>query len=335
MIPAVLIEDGQLVTSPGFYEMSLGWYHQQCCWLPSFSNTTLKQAWKAPAYLFATSDLNPNRRLPKVAVERPHFSIGRAAHHLLFLGPKGFTKEFIVRPDYYEDYRTKDAQVWKREVLAAGLTIVTPEELFHIEGMAASLARHPMVKQGILDGAVERSMVYVDPETGLIVKSRPDNITTWGGDFSDLKTCESVTDEGIDRTLKLAGYHIQAATTGLAWQALTGEAMATFSFVWVEKTPPYCVRVTQLPNEDRVRGEAQVQATLRILRTCLDRGVWPGPDGDRDDAEERGLDQRTRDRIDARLALLQAIPDPLDAISIPDEPELDEDDEPEEGAAHG
>src|SRR5687767_976932 len=141
----IRVSDGQKITTPGLYDLSLRWYHDDCCVGPSASSSVLRTVWSdSPAHAWAQSRLNPanweERQdqetgeitrvfLPEEGVERPHFSLGRAAHHLLFLGRKGFDKEFAVRPEKWSDWRTNDSKRWKREMIDAGYTIITDNEL--------------------------------------------------------------------------------------------------------------------------------------------------------------------------------------------------------------
>lgn len=82
----------------------------------------------------------------------------------------------MVRPDQWSDWRTSASKEWKAEQLEAGKTIITDAELVLITGMARSLGAHPLVKAGILDGVVERSLIFKDKKTGVWLKSRPDAI---------------------------------------------------------------------------------------------------------------------------------------------------------------
>lgn len=296
---------GGIISAPGVYkDMSMAAYHGDVCSGPSISSSGLRTIWsQSPAHYWYDSPYNPNRPEPK---DRPHFSIGKAAHHLLYLGRKGFDAEFVVRPEEWSDWRSKAAKEWRAEQIKAGLTIITDAELEAITGMARSLGAHPLVKSGILDGAVERSLIFKDEKTGAWLKSRPDNIPSSSGLFADLKTADSVSDESLERSLASYGYHMQAALVGMASEALLGRPMEEFALVWVEKAPPHCVRVTVLTGADLERGRMQLRRAIHQFAECVATGEWPGPGGPRRDAEYLTLPPWAAKRIDERLEVAAA-----------------------------
>lgn len=288
----------------GVYDLSMDDYHGQPCAGPSVSSSGLRTIWEqSPAHFFHTSSLNPHRPDEE---DRPHFTLGRAAHHLLFLGRKGFDDEFVCRPEQWSDWRTAAAREWKAEQIKAGRTVITDNELEAITGMARSLGAHPLVRAGILDGAVERSLIWKDPETGVWLKSRPDNIPNHSGDYSDLKTTESVDTESLKRTIAGFHYHMQGALVAEASRAVLGVELQAFTLVFVEKRPPHCVRVVTLKPEDLERGGLQLREAVRTFAHCVETGHWPGPGGDQDDAEYLDLPEWDRRRIDSRLEGLAA-----------------------------
>lgn len=292
------------VSVPGVYALSMAEYHGDLCVSPSISSSGLRTIWgQSPAHYWYDSPYNPNRPKPK---ERPHFSIGKAAHHLLYLGRKGFDAEFVVRPDQWNDWRTAASKKWRAEQIKAGLTIITDAELEAITGMARSLGAHPLVKSGILDGAVERSLIFKDAKSGAWLKSRPDNIPSSSGLFADLKTADSVSDDSLERSLANYGYHMQAALVGMASEAVLGRPMEEFALVWVEKAPPHCVRVTVLTGADLERGRMQLRRSIDQFAECVATGEWPGPGGTRRDAEYLTLPPWAAKRIDERLEVAAA-----------------------------
>lgn len=299
----IKLAEGEKIAKPGVYDLTMAQYHGDCCAAPSVSSSGLRTIWsQSPAHYFYASPYNPNPPEPE---ERPHFSIGRAAHHLLYLGRKGFDDEFVVRPSEWKDWRTAAAREWREQQIKSGRTIITDGELERITGMARALGAHPLVKSGILDGAVERSLIWRDP-SGAWLKSRPDNIPTGSGLFADLKTTESVSDESLERSLASFGYHMQAALVGMASEAVLNRPMEEFAFVWVEKSPPHCVRVTVLTGEDLERGRMQLRRAIDTFARCVATGEWPGPGNGRRDAEYLQLPAWAAKRIDQQLEVAAA-----------------------------
>lgn len=312
--PAALA-DGAKIAEPGVWALEMAQYHSDICAAPSISSSGLRTIWsESPAHYFEESPYNPGRfevrqidgaecLVPREEDDRPHFSLGRAAHHLLFLGRKGFDAEFVVRPSKWRDWRTNDAKEWKAEQIAAGLTIITDGELAQITGMARALADHPLVKAGVLDGYVERSLIWKDPQTGAWLKSRPDCIPNDSGDFADLKTTVSVETDSLARSIASFGYPMQGALVGMASREVLGREMQTFTLVFVETKPPHCVRVVTIKPDDIERGERQVRAAVTQFAECVAAGFWPGPGGIQQDAEYLDLPTWARTSIDNRLAL--------------------------------
>ncbi len=302
------LSPGALIDRDGVFALSMTEYHGQPTVGPSVSSSGLRTIWAdSPAHFWCRSRMNP-ARLPEE--DKPHFTLGRLAHRLLLEGRTDFDREFVVRPEQWSDWRSKDAKAWRESVQASGLTVITQEDLELVTGMARSLAAHPMVKAGILDGDVERSLIFKDPETGVWLKSRPDVIPNHSGDLADLKTCQSVATDALQKSLGGFGYQMQAALAGAALKAAAGIDMETFSFVWVEKAPPHCVRVTTLTAEDLLRGRLQNEAATRIFAECCRTGNWPGPGGDAQDAEFLSISPWSAKSIDERLELLkQTAPD--------------------------
>lgn len=303
LLSPLKLPEGAKITTAGVYDLPMSVYHGDCCDAPSVSSSGLRTIWsQSPAHYFYTSPYNP---FPPEPEDRPHFSIGRAAHHLLYLGRKGFDDEFAVRPSDWKDWRTAASREWRDERIKAGLTIITDGELEKITGMARSLGAHPLVKAGILDGAVERSLIWKD-QSGIWLKSRPDNIPKGSGLFADLKTTDSVADESLGRSLASFGYHMQAALVAMASEAVLGREMEEFAFVWVEKNPPHCVRITVLTGADIERGRMQLRRSIDQFAACVRSGDWPGPGGGRKDAEYLELPAYAANRIDRELEIRAA-----------------------------
>jgi hypothetical protein len=293
--------NGEKVGAPGMYEgIPMEAYHGDLCVGPSLSSGGMRTMWdRSPAHYFVGSYLNPKR----VVKDNPAFAFGRAAHKLLIEGREGFDDEYAVRPPEFSDWRTKAAQQWRDEQIAQKKTVLTAEDIVNIAGMAQSLQAHPMVRTGILDGVIERSLVWQDERTGIWLKARPDAIPA-PTDLADLKTTGSVSDDDIQRSITNYGYHVQAAVACAGVEAVTGVKPESFTLVFVEKEAPWSVRVVTIPPEDIERGASQMRWAVNEFAKALRTGIWPGPGGDAADAEFLGMSQWARKFIDDRLAVL-------------------------------
>jgi hypothetical protein len=301
---ACILEAGEIITEPGIYSnVDMARYHSaDLCAGPSVSSSGLRTLFsQSPAHFWASSPLNPDR------VERTEtqaFALGRAAHHLL-LGEADFGKHFAIRPDEFDSWRTAASKAWRAAQEAAGKTVLIPSDMDAIRGMARSLAANPLVAAGILNGAIEQSIVWKDAETGVWLKVRPDAIPGDGNDVADLKTTISVAYDALGKSVAEYGYAMQGALIRMGFREALGREMASFSLVFVEKTAPWCCRVVTLKREDLDAGEQAVRAALRVFARCLDRGEWPGPGGTQSDAEYLEIPDWARNRVRAQIDALK------------------------------
>lgn len=249
----------------------------------SLSSSGVRAILRRPLEYWWTSPYNPDR---EELESKPALDFGKAAHMLL-LGEDGFAEHYALRPAKYED----DKGVWKpwnansnacKEWLVktsdAGKTVITETEIGHIRHMATALQSKEAVRLGILNGRIERSIFT--KRNGIWLKSRPDVIPNASGDFVDLKTAASVDDDSLSKAIYNNGYHVQAGFTRMVVRDVLGpDAFTSFTFAFVEKQPPYDVRIMQLKDSDIDLGERQAMRGLAILAECIERREWPGFDG--------------------------------------------------------
>lgn len=293
--------DGNPITTPGIYSgIPLETYHRaDICAGPSFSSTMHRDVTrKSPAHAFAKSPLNPKRPEQK---PNEAMNLGSALHWIVAREP-GFDTRFVIRPEKWRgkawnsDDGRDQMKRWKRD----NMIVLSEANVEQLEGMAATLSIHPMFLAGILRGRLEQSGFWIDAETGLWCKIRPDAMPNDSGDYADLKTTQSVMYRDLQSSIAEYAYHQQGALILEGARALGLEA-TSFTLVWVESVLPHAVRVTQLKDEDLARGHKQNVAARRIINDCLQTGVWPGPGDGRDDAEFIDLPTWKREQIDAML----------------------------------
>lgn len=301
--------DGRQIVNPGIYSgITLATYHRSdICDGPSISSSGLRKIFhESPAHFYQTWHGNPARTEPS---ETRAFIVGRALHHLV-LGEKFFAKLFTIEPEEWPDEhgvikpwnnnRTV-CKKWHAEQRELGRAVLTLKEVEMIRGMAEKLALHPMVQHGALNGAIERSMFWKDKKTGIWLKARPDNIPTHSGDFVDLKTTESVYWMDLMRSIAKYGYHAQGALVRDGARELMGLKDTSFTLIFSEKKPPHCPRVVTLKSHDLDLGKDQNEMAIDRFVECLKTNHWPGPGGDKEDAEYIELSDRDRNMITDRI----------------------------------
>lgn len=319
--------DGKQITKPGMYAgIPLESYHSpdicadadpkrpgKFTTAPSVSSSMLRKLnpdTGSPAHFYAKWSGNPSYQ-PEPDDKR-HFVVGRALHHLV-LGEKFFAKVFVAQPEEYEDpksgeikkwtYAADVCKRWRETMRKAGRAPLAAKEIEAIKQMAFSLGNHPLVKQGVLNGLIERSLFWKDKETGVWMKWRPDAIPTDSADFGELKMTRDIRYPALVRTIRDLGYYQQAALGRVACKEVLGMEMGEFRFIFVENVPPWCTADFRIEDEDINRGMRMNRACLRTFVSCLEKGRWPGPhDGSHGDARI-GLGEDARRQIDGRLKM--------------------------------
>lgn len=275
------VYQGGKIEKPGVYRgVPIDTYHGDTELFDGFSisSSGLRAVLRRPSEYWAFSPYNPT---PFEKPDRSALEFGKAAHMLL-LGEDGFKETYVLRPETIEDKpwqsnRTVCKQ-WLADQAKAGRIVITDTEIQHIRHMADALGKKEAVRLGLLNGRIERS-IFANMD-GLWLKARPDVVPNDSGDFVDLKTAASVDDESLSKAIFAHGYHVQAGLMRLIVREVLGaEAFSSFTFVFVEKSAPYDVRVMQLKDTDIDIGERQALAGIAMVRECLKRGQWPGFDG--------------------------------------------------------
>ena len=134
--------------------------------------------------------------------------------------------------------------------------------------------RHPTCQDLFQEGQAEGSAWWLDPETGLLCKCRPD----WSrpGLLSDLKTASDASPAGFARAVERYRYHVQAAYALDGWPQAGGGAVDQFLFIVVEKAPPYAVALYELSAAYLDAARARYRRDLATAAECLTLQHWPG-----------------------------------------------------------
>lgn len=289
------LSDGEKISEPGAYRMSMSLYHSQCCDGTSVSSTAIRTAELKSALAFwKTSDLNPNRYPPKEESEA--LTLGKAAHCLI-LGDEVFAENFAYVPDdaprrptatqvaafekngFWSDAAKGGAEWWaKFDAEAAGRSLLTAEQVTRIAYMAENLQALPEAREALIGDLTEISMIWQDEITGLWVKSRPDCIPSNGVDFGDLKT---FTPKGADivlaaeRAVTDHGYAVQMAMAVEGAERIFGTTASRCALIFIQTTEPYEPVPIMLDDDAIHWGRVLFRSGLDKIAHGLSTGEWP------------------------------------------------------------
>lgn len=290
------IPDGQLITEPGAYRLSMSWYHSQCCDGPSISSSGLRTIVnESPWHFWCSSDLNPER-LPETD-DSAALILGKAAHAIV-LGDEVFDDHFIYEPedaprkptsqqlDAYDDGRAtevgkRSVEFWRAfDERASGRLLLTQTQVEHIAHMARNLKACPEAVEALTGQMTEVSMIWRDEATGVWIKSRPDVIPDNGADFADLKTF-APRSKSIKRAVQQAitdhAYHMQMALAVEGAERVFGNSAAECVLIMAQSNPPYTVTPVRLDEDALYWGRVMNRHGIDTFARCLKEGRWPQP----------------------------------------------------------
>lgn len=221
-----------------------------------------------------------------------------SAFHALLLEPETFDDNYVLepagapkRPTNVQRNAAKPSPAtieaiafWDAfEERNKGKELIDTELFVTLNDMVLSVLSHPAASAllGGVPGKPEASAYWNDPETGLLLRCRPD---FWREDgiIVDVKTTEDASPEEFDRSVAKYRYHVQDAFyldgTGHAIEQSGAKITIPreFVFVVVEKKPPYAVAVYRLDDEARELGRFEYRSNLTRLHRGHTSGEWLG-----------------------------------------------------------
>lgn len=197
--------------------------------------------------------------------------IGSVAH-LATLQPEILKGSYVVRPEKWDSWRSKEAQAWRD---AQKVLVLTPDEEKQALSVRDAVRGHARAWRIVSAGDREVSAFRLHERTGLLMKGRAD-IVAMDDDgrtvIADLKTCGygGASEEAFSQAISKFNYHQQAAW----YMDLFGAD--EFVFIAVEKEAPFDVSLDHIDKEDVEIGRRVNEAAMQRVAECLRTGVWPG-----------------------------------------------------------
>lgn len=261
-----------LIPTPGIYDVTAEQYHgPEPCPAPSLSSSGARALIADPPAKYWWNRNNPQP--PSEAL-----IVGSAAHEWLLEGEKWPHRHYVLPEDH--DNRTKAGRALVAEMTAAGLRCVTADQFATIKAMRDALAAHEYAMAAFENGRAETSMFWIDAQTGIWCRCRPDFLPAQGRVFADYKTTISCRTDDLKRTIGRYGYHMQAGWYQDGIRALGLHDAPIMLFVFQEKSPPYLVRCVTVGAPSLIAAESQNWRARTIFARCVREDRWPGYDED-------------------------------------------------------
>ena len=206
--------------------------------------------------------------------ESDAMSLGTSTHYAT-LEPELFEKTYVVSQKF--DRRTKEGkaahEAFKRE--HRGKIVIDPDDYETTLRMRDALLAHPTARK-ILERKPtlrEASYFWIDEETGIRCKCRPDLIVQ-GALVVDLKTTKDASPAGFRKSIVNYGYHRQRAHYLAGIQAVTRVPLDEWVFLTVENVKPHGVAIYRLDEEFAELGERRRREALEKIKAASASGRW-------------------------------------------------------------
>lgn len=254
---------GQLI---GLFRVPIDLYHSG----PGISSTGLKEILKSPAHYRAYLDGQEDSAA---------FRLGRLVHMRL-LEPAEYFSAVKVMPDFAESHGHPNTKAhreakadWLADAKAQGCEVVTESEMGEHDRYEKAMRSNRLASKIFTGGDAEVSCYWIDEATGVLCRARADYIR--GEAIFDLKTTSySAAPKEFQKTVLNFGYHVSAAFY------LDGFArylpVKHFSWVALEKKPPYCFGFFAADQELLNAGRAEYTKALATFAECMKTQRWPG-----------------------------------------------------------
>ncbi len=216
--------------------------------------------------------------------------LGRLTGEMLF-EPEVYKRYFVEQS--FGDQRRKENKAAKQEWLATlprdyvlcddegklslrpDAPCITEYEQATANAMAVAIRAHPELSPLWPELLFEQTVYHVDPETGLLCRSRLDIVHVPSKTIWDLKTTENAAEEEFGRAAGSMAYHFQGSSyKAAAFAVEPGEWR--YKLAVVERGSPYEAVIYDLGEQELAVGDLDRRRALKTLRGCIDTGVWPG-----------------------------------------------------------
>lgn len=254
----------------------------------AMSSGGLRRMRQSPAHFYGAM-LDPRRPPELESVAKANGTLA----HCMLLEQDQFGMRFAVVPD---DAPRRPSKLQRKaakpspatmtsiawwdtfEADTAGKALVEQPALDSAMAKASALRSLPEIARLLSSGYAESSAFWLDAETEVLCKCRPDWVYDTGDGviLLDGKTAKDASPDGFARSSWNFRYDLQAAWYSDGFERATGQRVLGFVFGAVESDWPHCAAAYMLPDDVLDAARREIRRLVRQYSDCLQRNHWPG-----------------------------------------------------------
>ena len=248
---------------PGIYDISNEEYHAPI----GISRSGIMTFLKSPLHYW-DKYINPN---PPSSESTPEKEFGSATHTYL-LEPHEFKNRYLII-DKVNRTTKEGKDYWAGcQNIKGNRSIIYKDDYQKILEIYNSVRENSIAFQ-LIDGAeYEKSIYWIDEETSLLCKARPDILHD--NMVSDIKTALSADLYSFQFAIRDYGYHIQCAMMQDAIKYTLNKIIEDFIFIVIEKKRPFATAIYHLSQEAIQEGRKIYKQALLDIKECHEKNEW-------------------------------------------------------------
>lgn len=217
---------------------------------------------------------------------KPHFDMGNA-FELALLDPDQFNEKVAVEdeimdqiilknPDSKSPRSTTMYKEWFETQKLLKKYVVSVQDFQTITHMLESCHQDAVIQKLIQNIEYNYSLFWIDEETGLQLKTRPDICKSKKNIIVNLKTAIDGSPEKFFKDCANLDYPFQACME-MDGAVKSGMMEKVDNYYWLvcEKEPPYSATIYEFMPEDIAYCFDEYRYTLGIVSRAYKAGVWP------------------------------------------------------------
>lgn len=251
----------------GLVQMSNDAYHAA----PGTSSSQIKAVMEKSLLHYWHRYINPDREPEE---HKQEFDFGTAAHAAI-LEPDRLGEICIEMPSF--NLRSPAGRAERDKFLEEnpGKAALTADEMQAVRAIRDRVHTHPVASGLFTGGKAEQSFFATDPETGELIKCRPDYLHENGFAMIDVKTTRNAAPVEFAKDCANFGYDISVPWYLDVLDALYGEMPQHFIFVALEKEPPYAIGIYFAQPHDIQRARVAARRNFLRIVNAKRTNYWP------------------------------------------------------------